>query len=240
MANLSSSRRTLLKRRSTGKPSKCLPITAPFPPLIEWNKGAEVTVHFTNNTDIATTIHPHGVRVENANDGVPDVTQALIQPGQDFTYALSFPDAGVYWYHPHFREDYAQELGLYGNFLVKPSDDAHWSAVNGEAVVFLDDILLDKNGAAFNKEVADHTLMGRFGNVMLVNGSTDYRLQVPAGAVERFYLTNAANTRPFNIAIPGAKLKLVGADNGKYEKETFVESVLLGPSERAIVEALFS
>ncbi len=229
-----------VKKTINGQTVKMLAYNGSIPgPLIEVEQGAEVTVHFTNNTDIATTIHPHGVRVENANDGVPDVTQALIQPGQDFTYALSFPDAGVYWYHPHFREDYAQELGLYGNFLVKPSDDAYWSAVNGEAVVFLDDILLDKNGAAFNKEVADHTLMGRFGNVMLVNGSTDYRLQVPAGAVERFYLTNAANTRPFNIAIPGAKLKLVGADNGKYEKETFVESVLLGPSERAIVEAYF-
>ena len=52
----------------------------------------------------------------NAFDGVPDVTQKAVLPGESFTYTLTFPDAGVYWYHPHMRDDYAIELGLYGNF----------------------------------------------------------------------------------------------------------------------------
>lgn len=223
-----------------GQEVKMLAYNGSIPgPTIEVEQDSTIKIHFTNNSDIATTIHPHGVRVANANDGVPDVTQKLVDIGESFTYELTFPDAGVYWYHPHFREDYAQELGLYGNFLVKPKDQNYWSEVNGEQVVFLDDILLGNGEPSFDQETADHTLMGRFGNTMLVNGQTDYRQQVAAGAVERFYFTNAANTRPFNIQIQDAKMKLVGGDNGKYEREMFVDSVLLGPSERAIVEVYF-
>ena len=82
-------------------------------PLIKVPQGAQITLKFTNNTDIDSTIHSHGVRVDNKFDGVPDVTQDPVKPGQSFIYTLKFPDAGIYWYHPHIREDYAQELRLY-------------------------------------------------------------------------------------------------------------------------------
>ena len=81
-------------------------------PLIKVAEGAEVTINFKNDTDIETTVHSHGIRLDNAFDGVPDVTQKSLQPGESFTYKIKFPDAGMYWYHPHVREDYAQELGL--------------------------------------------------------------------------------------------------------------------------------
>ncbi len=81
--------------------------------------------------------------------------------------------------------------------------------------------------------------MGRYGNTMLVNGETDYKLAVKKGEVLRFYFTNSANARPFNIAISGIKMKLVGGDNGLYEHDTWVDAVMINPSERAIVEVLF-
>ena len=209
-------------------------------PMIKVEQGAEVTLNFTNNTDVNTTIHSHGVRLENKFDGVPGVTQKEVKPGESFTYKIKFPDEGMYWYHPHIREDYAQELGLYGNYLVVPNDPNYWSPVNREIALFVDDILME-NGkiAVFSKASASRTLMGRFGNTMLVNGEIDYSLQVKAGEVIRFYITNSANTRTFNISIPGAKMKLVGADGGKYERETWSDGVILSPSERAIVEVLF-
>src|SRR3989338_6159913 len=162
-------------------------------PLIKVKQGSEVTVNFTNNTDVDSTIHSHGVRVENAFDGVPDVTQKPVKPGESFSYTLKFPDAGVYWYHPHVREDYAQELGLYADFLVEPDDPGYWNQVNREEMIMLDDILIE-NGviARFDPEIADHTLMGRFGNVMLVNGETNYRIDAKRGDAVRFYFTNAA------------------------------------------------
>lgn len=210
-------------------------------PMIKVEQGAEVTLNFTNNTDVDTTIHSHGVRLENKFDGVPDVTQKKIKPGESFTYKVTFPDEGMYWYHPHIREDYAQELGLYGNYLVVPNDPNYWSPVNREVALFVDDILMeDGKIATFSKASADRTLMGRFGNTMLVNGEMNYSFQAKVGEVIRFYITNSANTRTFNISILGAKMKLVGADGGKYERETWSDGVILGPSERAVVEVLFA
>ncbi len=210
-------------------------------PLIKVEQGAEVTLNFTNYTDVDTTIHSHGVRLENKFDGVPGVTQKEVKPGESFTYKIKFPDEGMYWYHPHIREDYAQELGLYGNYLVTPNDPNYWSPVNREIALFVDDILME-NGkiAAFSKASADRTLMGRFGNTMLVNGETNYSLSAKVGEVIRFYITNSANTRTFNLSIPGVKMKLVGADGGKYERETWSDGIMLSPSERAIIEVLFA
>ena len=101
-------------------------------PLIKAEQNAEVTINFKNNTDIEITIHSHGLRLDNAFDGVPDMTQKPVKPGKSFTYKIKFPDAGMYWYHPHMREDYAQELGLYGNYLVTPSESGYWNPVNRE------------------------------------------------------------------------------------------------------------
>lgn len=81
--------------------------------------------------------------------------------------------------------------------------------------------------------------MGRYGNTLLINGSDTYSLNVKKGDVVRLYLTNAASARTFNLSIPGARIKLVGSDGGKYAKETFVNSVLIAPSERYIVEVYF-
>ena len=232
---------TFEQKEINGKYLKMLAYNGSIPgPIIKVKQESQITVNFTNNTDVDSTIHSHGVRVENKFDGVPDLTQKPVKPGESFTYKLKFPDAGVYWYHPHIREDYAQELGLYGDFIVEPNDPGYWNQVNREEALFLDDVLIDNGAIArFDPKTADHTLMGRFGNIMLVNGETDYRLEAKKGEVVRLYLTNAANTRTFNVSIPGVKMKLVGGDNGKYEREAFVDTVLLGPSERAVVEVLF-
>jgi len=230
-----------VKKYITGQELKMLAYNGSIPgPLIKVPQRAEITLQFTNNTDVDSTIHSHGVRVDNKFDGVPDITQDPVKPGQSFTYTLKFPDAGVYWYHPHIREDYAQELGLYGNFLVTPSTPDYWAEVDREETLFLDDILIE-NGqiTKFDKSIVDHTLMGRFGNTMLINGDDNYKLAIKQGERVRFYITNAANTRVYNFAIPNTRMKLVGADNGKYEREEWVDAVVIGPSERAIVEIWF-
>ena len=81
--------------------------------------------------------------------------------------------------------------------------------------------------------------MGRFGNVMLIGGEADPSLSAERGEVVRFYLTNTANTRVFNVTVPGARIKLVGGDSGRHEHEEFVESVIIAPSERVVVDVLF-
>jgi suppressor of ftsI len=231
---------SIVKKNIAGNEVKMLAYNGSIPgPIIKVPKGAEITINFTNHTDVPTTVHSHGVRLDNKFDGVPDVTQKEIGVGQSFSYIIKFPDEGVYWYHPHIREDYAQELGLYGNYIVASDDPNYWSPVNEEIPLMVDDILIENGKVASFGPTADHALMGRFGNVMLANGSDNYSLSVKQGEVARFYVTNVANTRTFNLAIPGAKIKLVGADNGRYEKESFVDSVLISPSERVVVDVLF-
>lgn len=232
----------IVKKNINGHEMKMLAYNGMIPgPTIKVPQGAEVTIHTTNNIDVATTLHSHGVRLDNAFDGVPDVTQKAIPPGGSFDYKIKFPDAGVYWYHPHINEPYTQQLGMYGNYIVVPSDPNYWPAVNREVPVTLSDILIgqDGNPVPFSKTRTDYALMGRFGNAMLTNGATDYELLVKKGEVVQLDLTNTANTRTFNFTIPGAKMKLVGADSGRYESETFVDSVVLAPSERAIVDVYF-
>ena len=100
-------------------------------------------------------------------------------------------------------------------------------------------LIEDGRIAPFSESETTHVAMGRFGNVMLVGGEPDLSLGVKRGELVRFYFTNTANTRVFNVALPGARMKLVGADSGHYEHEELVEEALLAPSERVVLDVLF-
>ena len=207
-------------------------------PTLRVRQGTEIEVRVRNDGDHETTVHWHGLRVENRYDGVPGQTQDPIPVGGEYTAVIRFPDDGIYWYHPHVREDYGLELGLYGNVLVDAADDS-WSAVDREVLVTLDDLLVDSGRIApFRVGGPTHPAMGRFGNVMLTNGATAPRLEVDAGDVVRVFFTNTANTRIFDIAVPGTQMKLVAGDSGRVEREEWVDHVLIAPSERVVLDVL--
>jgi len=133
-------------------------------------------------------------------------------------------------------------MGLYGNIIVRPTDPDAYGPSNQEKFLILDDLMLDDKGrnVPYGEEDANFPLMGRFGNVMLVNGSSDpYTMEVSRGSVVRFYLTNVANTRTFRVVFQGAKMKLVGSDVGRYEQEEWIDAVTIAPAERYIVDVLF-
>jgi FtsP/CotA-like multicopper oxidase with cupredoxin domain len=208
-------------------------------PILKVKEGSEIVVNIENQDDHATTVHWHGLRLNNRYDGTHE-TQPLIEVGESFTVRCQFPDPGVYWYHPHVREDYGQEMGLYGNIVVEPADPNYWARVNRELAITLDDILLeDGKVAPFRRAETTHSAMGRFGDLMLIGGETDLSLSAQRGEVVRFYFTNTANTRVFNVALPGARMKLVGGDSGHVEHEQFVDGVILAPSERVVVDVVF-
>src|SRR5262245_46487824 len=209
-------------------------------PTLKVRQGSEVTVHVVNDGDLEATVHWHGLRLDNAYDGVPHETQVPIPVGGDFTYRIRFPDPGLYWYHPHIREDYTQEMGLYGNILVVPSEPDYWPPAHRDVLLTLDDLLLeDGKIAPFSPAETTYTAMGRFGNILLISGDPDLSLTARAGEVVRLWLSNTANTRVFNVQLPGARMKLIGGDSGRVEHEAFVSEVILAPSERAVVDVLF-
>jgi len=209
-------------------------------PLIQAPKDATLIIRVTNEIEMPTTIHWHGLRLDNRFDGVPGVTQAAIEQGGSFTYEVHVPDAGMFWYHPHVREDVQQDLGLFGNLLVTSPDPEYYGPAHREEVFVLDDMLMDEKGALpWGESAPTHALMGRFGNVMMVNGETDYRLNAQRGEVIRFYLTNVANTRTFNVTFGGARVKVVASDVGRFEREQWVGSVVIAPAERYVVDVRF-
>jgi suppressor of ftsI len=224
----------LVRRTINGQTYTMYSYNGQYPgPLIEVARGSEIMVRFTNHLADSTSIHWHGIRLENAFDGVDGVGV-----GDAFTYKLRFPDAGIYWYHPHIREDIQQALGLYGNILVRQPGAK--IPANREQILMLQDLLVGDAGLIpWGQESPTHALMGRFGNVFLVNGEPGYRLSVRRGEVVRFYFTNASSTRTLNLSFPGARMKLVASDAGPFEREAWVESVVIAPAERYVVHVRF-
>jgi FtsP/CotA-like multicopper oxidase with cupredoxin domain len=209
-------------------------------PALQVDQGSEITVQVRNDGDVEATVHWHGLRLENQYDGVPDETQVPIPIGGTYACRVRFPDAGFYWYHPHIREDFGLEMGLYGTIVVEPADPGYWPAADRQLTLTLDDLLVeDGHIAPFRRSGPTFVAMGRYGNVMLINGETRFSGQAAAGEVVRLYVVNTANTRIFNFAIRGARAKLVGGDSGRYERETFTGEILLAPSERAVIDVLF-
>jgi FtsP/CotA-like multicopper oxidase with cupredoxin domain len=209
-------------------------------PTLVVDQASEITIEATNEIEVDTTVHWHGLRLQNRFDGVPGETQEPIKTGESFSYELEFPDPGIYWYHPHIREDFAQEMGLSGAIIVEPAASDYWPWADRQIAVVLDDVLIEGGQLApFHRSGPTFTAMGRFGNVLLINGDTEFSGEAAEGEVVRLHLVNVANTRIFNLAIRGARMKLVGGDSGRYEREELVDEVLLSPSERATIDVLF-
>jgi suppressor of ftsI len=209
-------------------------------PLIWARQGSTIHVHYRNHIEWPSTVHWHGVRLDNRFDGADGVTQEAVPPGGDFDYTVRLPDAGLFWYHPHRRDDILRDLGLYGNLMVSPTRQGLGPA-NREEVLMLDDLLLADQGLVpYGAERATHALMGRFGNVLLLNGRADWSLEVARGEVVRFLLTNVSNARTFNVSFSGARIKLLGSDLSNFEHEQWVASVVVAPAERYLVDVRFT
>ena len=233
----------LVTRRFKGRAYTMYGFNGQYPgPLLEVAQNADIVVELTNAIDQPTAVHWHGVRLDNRFDGVPGLTQDAVPPGGRFVYHLRFPDAGIYWYHPHVREDAQQDLGLYGNIVVRSPRRGYFGPAHREEILMLDDLLVNDDGGfvPYGLDSPTHALMGRFGNLFLVNGEPGYALTVRRGEVVRFLLTNVSNTRTFNLSFGGgARIKIVSSDVGNYEREAWVESVVIAPAERYIIHVRF-
>ena len=225
---------TIVKQEVGNRTVKRLAYNGQIPgPVLKVQKDAKVTINFTNNIDMETALHSHGLRGDWKMDGAVPITPA-IPVGESFSYELEFPDTGVFWYHPHVREDYQQELGLYGNFIVE--EDGYWNDADQEAYLIVDDILEDGD---FSEGVVTKTLMGRFGDALLINDSENYNLTVKQGEITRVFVTNVANTRTFDLEFEGALTKLVGGDIGRIENEVMIDNQIIGTAERYIFELYY-
>ena len=197
-------------------------------PLLEAKLGDRVIVHFENRLPAPTTIHWHGLRVPNAADGTP-VSQMLIAPGEMFDYEFTAIDAGLYWYHPHLEGDVQIERGLYAPIRVHGGIEPDVAA---DRVFVLDDVKLESTGQLSERTDNLDIMLGRQGNVLMVNGRSDRSLDVAAGTRERWRFVNVANGRYFNLDLPGHTFLVIGWDGGLLPEPYQAETLLMAPGER--------
>ena len=170
-------------------------------PMITAKKGETLEVVFTNHLDQPTTVHWHGIRNINEMDGVPDLTQPAVEPGESFTYRFPVRDAGTFWYHAHNMAWEQVARGLYGALIVT-DDDQNLNA--RDVVVMADDWRLDQNDQIDAESLGslhDWSHGGRLGNYLTINGQSRPAILRPASGAMRLRLINASNARVLSFQL---------------------------------------
>ncbi|NJN47472.1 MAG: multicopper oxidase family protein [Candidatus Competibacteraceae bacterium] len=204
-------------------------------PTLRARRGDRLRITVDNGLAEDTTVHWHGIRLPNAMDGVPDLTQPPIKPGESYVYEFELPDSGSYWYHPHANSAEQVGRGLSGPLIIDEPDDAN--LVNGfdrDLIWFLDDWRLDGTAAIqpFGNG-HDMTHGGRIGNTVTINGKLPEPLTVRAGERLRLRLLNAANARHFALEFED-HVPLVIALDGQSVEPFIPEAnrVIVAPAQR--------
>lgn len=203
-------------------------------PEIRVAQGTRIRRDLLNSLEQPTATHWHGIRIDNAMDGVPGLTQDAVMPGERFTYDFEVRDAGTYWYHAHNRSMEQVARGLYGPLIVEESTPPD---VDREYILMLDDWRLDPETVQITDDFDnghDMSHAGRIGNLMTVNGRFDPAFEVGAGERLRLRLVNAANSRVFRLGLDGLEGWIVALDGMPLETPLEIgEQLALAPAQRA-------
>ncbi|MCA1404296.1 multicopper oxidase family protein [Ensifer sp. IC3342] len=180
-------------------------------PEIRLRQGERLRVAVDNSLTEETTIHWHGVRVPNAMDGVPNLTQKPIGAGDSFVYEFDATDAGTFWYHPHQKSFEQVARGLYGPLIVEEREPVR---VDRDVTWMLGDWRLTKAGAISedfgNRHDIHHN--GRVGNTVTINGRVPGGFAVRKGERIRLRLINAASARIFSLDFAGHEPVVIALD----------------------------
>lgn len=197
-------------------------------PQLRVRQGDTLALRFENNTEHPSSLHWHGIRLKNAMDGVPGLTQPLVQPGETFDYTFQVPDAGTYWYHSHHQSWEQVARGLYGPLIVDEIDPPQ---IDADIIVTLDDWRLEESGAIMggfgNRHDFSHA--GRLGNFAMILPSQD---RVRLGDRIRLRLINTATARVFPIRIEGMNAKVVALDGMPLEEPRDLSDIQIAPAQR--------
>lgn len=90
-------------------------------PTLFWREGDEITINVTNNLEVDSSIHWHGIILPFQMDGVPTISYPGIKPKQTFTYKFKVAQSGTYWYHSH--SGFQEQTGLYGAIVIEPKEE---------------------------------------------------------------------------------------------------------------------
>lgn len=229
----------------TPAPARAALVGPPYPDTAVWaydgrvpgpelrvRQGERLRIAVDNRLPVPTTIHWHGLRLPNSMDGVAHVTQPPIAPGARFVYEFDAPDAGTFWYHPHYASAEQLERGLSGVLVVEEPEPIR---VDRDLVFALDDWRLDREAAIVEDfgNGMDMSHAGRLGNTVTLNGRIPDEIAVSTGERLRLRLVNVANARIFALRFESHTPVVVARDGHPVTPHEPPEGiVLLGPGMR--------
>ncbi|MGH1356755.1 MAG: multicopper oxidase family protein [Thalassovita sp.] len=225
--------------------AQILPIGEPATPMLGFNgstpgpvlrsrQGEFFDIRFQNQIGEGSAVHWHGLRSDNAMDGVPGLTQDVVRAESTFAYRFRTPDAGTYWYHSHNRSWEQVARGLYGPLIV---EEAVPPDVDHDLIVMIDDWRMTKGGALADDfdNMHDQAHQGRLGNY--ARALVEPNASVRRGDRVRLRMINVATDRVFPIELQGIQGKVVALDGMPLSNLQEPSGLILAPAQRADIIA---
>lgn len=204
-------------------------------PEIRIRQGQRVKVRFFNDLPEPTSIHWHGIRIDNKMDGVSGLTQEPVAPGQSFDYDFIAPDAGTYWYHAHNKSWNQVARGLYGPLIIEEAEPAFPS--QADITLVIDDWRLDNAGVLHTDSLGaihDWSHAGRLGNYLTVNGKSQPVISLEQNKPHRVRLINTSNARIITLQPDQIGAQIIALDGQALSHSRMHEGpFLLAPAQRA-------
>lgn len=203
-------------------------------PEIRVKQGQPVDVNFENKLTQPSSVHWHGIRIDNAMDGVPGLTQDTVPVEGNFDYRFLAPDAGTYWYHSHDRSWEQVARGLFGPLIV---EEASPPDVDHDLTVLIDDWRLTEDGeqAGGFDSMHDRAHAGRLGN--FARALITSTAQVRQSDRVRLRLINAATDRVFSVDVTGVTGMIVALDGMPLTTPELLTRLVLAPAQRVDIIA---
>ncbi len=203
---------------------------AEVPPVLRMRRGEAFSLRLDNRLDEPTTIHWHGLRIDNKMDGVPFLTQPYVYGGDGFDYAFTPPDAGTFWYHPHCNTLEQMGRGLAGLIVVEDSADPVFDA---EIVLNLRDWRLGGDGQFIAQfKPRDAARAGTFGTVRTANWRQAPQYDAPAGGLVRLRLAATDVTRILALQVESAEATVIALDGNPAGTRFALDHLMIGPGQR--------
>ena len=198
-------------------------------PELRLKRGEQISIDVENRLEEGTAVHWHGIRLENRMDGVPVLTQDLINPGDSKTYSFAPPDAGTYWYHSHYISQEQVARGMMGPLIV---EDDMPPDVDHDITVVLSDWIINEDGSLSDDFTDMHSVahagyMGNFARAFLSQA------EVKEGDRVRFRIINAATNRIFPLTVAGVAGSVVALDGMALGQPRGLSDLTLAPAQRA-------
>lgn len=201
-----------------------------IPPVLRMRRGEPFALRLENALDEPTTVHWHGLRIDNRMDGVPFLTQPYVYPGDGFDYAFTPPDAGTFWYHPHCNTLTQIGRGLAGVVVVEDPADP---AFDAEIVLNLRDWRLNGGGQFIAQfKPRDSARSGTFGTVRTANWRQAPQYDAPAGGLVRLRLVASDVTRILSLVVEDAEAEVIALDGNPVAERFLLDNLLIGPGQR--------